>query len=809
MSQTNLHKLTDKLFDLPYGEVWFGEYKSHKKVLVEIFKKELSQDQKIKETLEHYANNLFYLVHPNILQIIVTGYSNEGNYYIAYEIDRVKNLHHMLQNNLQPWKINFACYLVIKVCEAIEHAHTTKHPLESDFTFIHGSLSPKKIFINDKGEVKIYGFNTIIALSKKEKPYIFIEEGYKAPEHFSIATNITQKTDIFSIGILFYHLLTGKLPFGNQQDWNSWKNFPFESTLDYPLQKEILEIIKLALNLDPNTRFESVGKLKKELNNIILQNKLVLHRTDVKRVFDSLEKEVLTSNQNIERAPLEVEKEFIKEEEPKSLPISSPKRPLHEDTVSDLLKKEAPSNTNFKHDSALIPIDIYVEPPYKLKPEEENHNLVEEEDNIPIEIEIEHPKHEPEEKEKSPWIKFLEASIKAKENPKGVKYLYGNSELIPIQRDLILILEGFVESLFQENKLYIEYLKNEHQIKRLKEEISESHRLINTFSNDFTTLVDDYIGFIKGNQSLYEAFFDLKEYILSYLNKKKKEITEINERQLELLSDNNNNLYSKVVKFLDPILILFPIPIRDAELFYSISGSSLSLKVYYVENINVEYELLPTSPIPEEVNRVVEGIELIVDKFQSKLLKRWNYRTELIDDFIIEKIQFRSKGGQIVVVKPAAKISTYNILFLYRNKGIDIEIYKQLDRETFNKIDIPQNETTTQNLLTLHNKLLSIIEDNIIHGNKFTVKEIYYDKENKVVTPLDAERILAKLASILSPYLQDMVIKSSSTKEISLKLELKTGKREEKYISRQSIEEKIKQIQDSWKYIIHLIGLAN
>lgn len=142
--------------------------------------------------------------HPNIVKLYAQG-SWEGGLYLAMEFIRGVSLRQFIQQH--SLSIKRSLDIVLQVCYALCHLHA--HGI------IHGDLKPENILITEDGEVKVLDFGIAKMHNVNSKDLSSAgTPSYMSPEHKTSVHNLTFSSDIYSLGIIAYELLTGKLSYG-------------------------------------------------------------------------------------------------------------------------------------------------------------------------------------------------------------------------------------------------------------------------------------------------------------------------------------------------------------------------------------------------------------------------------------------------------------------------------------------------------------------------------------------------------------------------------------------------------------------
>lgn len=174
-------------------------------VAIKVLRGDLANDEKFVRRFQREALSASSLSHPNIVEMYDVGEDN-GNYYIVMEYVEGQTLKQLLKRR-GALTLSEAIDIMLQITEGIAHAH--------DSYIIHRDIKPQNIMIKDDGLIKITDFGVAMALNSTQLTQTNSVMGtvhYLPPEQAS-GKGSTIKSDIYSMGILFYELLTGILPF--------------------------------------------------------------------------------------------------------------------------------------------------------------------------------------------------------------------------------------------------------------------------------------------------------------------------------------------------------------------------------------------------------------------------------------------------------------------------------------------------------------------------------------------------------------------------------------------------------------------
>ena len=231
-------------------------------VAIKVLRGDLSNDEKFVRRFQREALSASSLSHPNIVQMYDVGEDN-GLYYIVMEYVEGKTLKQLLKRrgNLT---LSESIDIMLQLTDGMAHAH--------DSYIIHRDLKPQNIMIQDDGQVKITDFGIAMALNSTQLTQTNSVMGsvhYLPPEQAN-GKGSTTKSDIYSLGIIFYELLTGKLPFkGDNAVEIALKHMrdPLPSLKEDNgnIPQSIENIILKAAAKNPKNRYDSVKEMHDDL----------------------------------------------------------------------------------------------------------------------------------------------------------------------------------------------------------------------------------------------------------------------------------------------------------------------------------------------------------------------------------------------------------------------------------------------------------------------------------------------------------------------------------------------------------------
>ena len=247
-------------------------YKSKDRVLnryvaVKILRDEFTTDEEFIKRFRIEAQSAASLTHPNIVSIFDVG--NEGNlYYIVMELIKGKTLKEIIteENGPLPWK--WSLNVVTQIASALETAHKNN--------IVHRDIKPHNIIITEDGIAKVTDFGIAKAVSNSTITAFGTTIGsvhYFSPEH-ARGGFTDAKSDLYSLGVVMYEMLTGKVPFDADTPVSvalkHMQEKPVEpKELNENIPQVVNDIIMKAMQKDIYLRYQSATEMVKDLNTAL------------------------------------------------------------------------------------------------------------------------------------------------------------------------------------------------------------------------------------------------------------------------------------------------------------------------------------------------------------------------------------------------------------------------------------------------------------------------------------------------------------------------------------------------------------
>ena len=263
------YEIISELGQAGQGRVWRAlQLSTHREVALKVPRVELLGSRKALALFEREVELAARLKHPNIARIYDSGIY-QGVYYYAMELieglplDKYAEQHDFTQRQIME--------LMRTICEAVQHAH--QHGV------IHRDIKPSNIIVtkDDQPHVVDFGLATSITQSDTFKTVSFEGEvtgtpAYMSPEQAAgHRDELDTRTDVYSIGVVFYRVLTGNFPYDVASSMLQTLRNIQETEPNRPskllrhLDSDIEAIVLKALAKEPSHRYQSVAELQHDI----------------------------------------------------------------------------------------------------------------------------------------------------------------------------------------------------------------------------------------------------------------------------------------------------------------------------------------------------------------------------------------------------------------------------------------------------------------------------------------------------------------------------------------------------------------
>jgi len=243
-------------------------YKAHdslleRNVALKVLHQQYNEDEEFVERFKREARSVAQLQHPNIVTVIDRG-EEDGRQYIVFEYIDGENLKELVVRKGR-LDVRTALEIALEIARGLSFAHESG--------LVHRDVKPQNVLLNGDGGAKVTDFGIARSLeverSMTQTGTVLGTSNYIAPEQAG-GKPVDAHTDVYSLGIVLYEMLTGELPFpGDNFVAVAMKHIqePSPSVLDtrgdVPLR--VAEMIDRALEKDPEQRFPTMDAFADEI----------------------------------------------------------------------------------------------------------------------------------------------------------------------------------------------------------------------------------------------------------------------------------------------------------------------------------------------------------------------------------------------------------------------------------------------------------------------------------------------------------------------------------------------------------------
>ena len=318
---SNRYEIIEKIGNGGMATVYRATDKILKRqVAVKILRDEFTTDEEFIRRFEVEAQSAARLTHANIVSIYDVGV--EGNlYFIVMELIQGKTLKEIIVEEQGPlpwkWSINVA----IQIAQALEMAHRNN--------IIHRDIKPHNIIITEEGVAKVTDFGIAKAVSNSTITAFGTTIGsvhYFSPEH-ARGGYTDAKSDLYSLGVVMYEMITGKVPFDADTPVSVALKHMQEEPIE-PIQLNsrvpvaVNQIILKAMKKDTSMRYESATEMMKDLSMALknptgnfVQEK---NEGDFTKVIPTISENIISEDKYKANRPNKETVRTVEKEKPKS-----------------------------------------------------------------------------------------------------------------------------------------------------------------------------------------------------------------------------------------------------------------------------------------------------------------------------------------------------------------------------------------------------------------------------------------------------------------------------------------------------------
>lgn len=231
-------------------------------VAVKILKEELLENQEFRRRFKNESKAIAVLSHPNIVKVYDVGLGDRIQYIVMEHIDGITLKEYIKSQGTIRWKD--ALHFAEQVLKALQHAH--------DKGIVHRDIKPQNMMLLPDGTIKVTDFG--IARFSRSEHRTMTDKAigsvhYISPEQ-ARGEVTDEKTDLYSVGVLLYEMLTGRLPFDAENAVSvaimQLQNEPAKPrTINPTIPEGLEEIILRAMQKNRGQRYQSAAEMLKDI----------------------------------------------------------------------------------------------------------------------------------------------------------------------------------------------------------------------------------------------------------------------------------------------------------------------------------------------------------------------------------------------------------------------------------------------------------------------------------------------------------------------------------------------------------------
>ncbi|WP_295153574.1 Stk1 family PASTA domain-containing Ser/Thr kinase [uncultured Ruminococcus sp.] len=241
-------------------------------VAVKILKPEFSGDEEFLRRFRNESKAIAVLSHPNIVKIYDVGFTDEIQFIVMEYIDGITLKEFIEQQGVLKWKD--ALHFITQILRALQHAH--------DKGIVHRDIKPQNIMLFTDGTIKVMDFgiarfSRIDGKTLSDKAIGSVH--YISPEQAQ-GEMTDERSDIYSVGVMLYEMLTGRKPFDGDTAVNVALKHMQENAVPpreiMPSIPEALEEIVIhAMEKQPAQRYQSAAEMIRDIDTFKLNQSVV------------------------------------------------------------------------------------------------------------------------------------------------------------------------------------------------------------------------------------------------------------------------------------------------------------------------------------------------------------------------------------------------------------------------------------------------------------------------------------------------------------------------------------------------------
>lgn len=281
-------------------------------VAVKILRSEFTDDEEFVKRFRVEAQAAASLNHPNIVSIYDVGKQDDTHYIVMEFIDGITLKEYISQRGVLPW--NEAVNIGIQICSAIEQAHKN--------FIVHRDIKPHNILITKEGIAKVTDFGIARAVTSATITMVGSTIGsvhYFSPEQ-ARGGFTDEKSDLYSLGITLYEMVTGKVPFDGEspvaialKHIQEKPEKPID--IDPSIPRGVNDLILKAIKKDQNLRYQNASDMLADLQKTLVEPNAKINGSNAVEELPTRKMQAVGAGLNIEEKPEDGDEADMEEED--------------------------------------------------------------------------------------------------------------------------------------------------------------------------------------------------------------------------------------------------------------------------------------------------------------------------------------------------------------------------------------------------------------------------------------------------------------------------------------------------------------
>jgi hypothetical protein len=392
------------------------------------------------------------------------------------------------------------------------------------------------------------------------------------------------------------------------------------------------------------------------------------------------------------------------------------------------------------------------------------------------------------------------------------KYLYGDSTESPLQTDFLRLLENFIETS-------VNTINLENAVFDLKETIMDRRRLKNSvlveMDNFLLTVenaISDAVSKSKEQETIAKYAEKSKDFLKKFIVDGKTKFSDDIFQEIVQFEKQTEETDNDIKKILESFFILDPIPIVNKKYTIKTVGKNYSIKVQTEFEGNISCIFYINSPEIPFWNRLVkvsdfeEGVDIPAKMKKPFLKKELIPEIISIDDYFLSELMLSGKEIEVVFRKRSNSNTERCRLKMNLIEEFSVEVYF-VEEETEKNISAIPELKDQFNILRLRELGEEIVKQTEgLYPKRQKLESIYFNGKDVIAENLVFE-LLLKTAEIFVPIIANIKAHSPSEEELSIKEEVEDGKRQEIYLKKSQIKDRLSEIKGKGDKLLEILNI--